>query len=197
MSSLLNLHNSLHYKLTSNPTQPNTTDYISIKIPWHSSSSLLSPSSYKELLVPNFHDRQHPYTQHLISFFTNINSSLVDTGELICEELPTDLCSFSIASSGKRCLLENCASTDGTTELQCKTSEVVVDGMSAWIETEQCIHACGVDRNSIGISSDSLLDPQFTAQLCSLACYQNCPNIIDLYFNLVSAEGKITHDFIH
>ncbi|RVW56611.1 hypothetical protein CK203_075145 [Vitis vinifera] len=115
-------------------------------------------------------------------------------GELICEELPTDLCSFSIASSGKRCLLEKCASTDGTTELQCKTSEVVVDGMSAWIETEQCIHACGVDRNSIGISSDSLLDPQFTAQLCSLACYQNCPNIIDLYFNLASAEGGFLPD---
>ncbi|KAK3003380.1 hypothetical protein RJ639_018132 [Escallonia herrerae] len=42
-------------------------------------------------------------------------------GEIICEELPARMCSYSISSSGKRCFLENYASTDGTTEFQCKT----------------------------------------------------------------------------
>lgn len=119
---------------------------------------------------------------------------MADAGELVCEELPTDLCSFSVASSGKRCLLEKWTSADGAVELQCKTSEVVVEGMSSWIETEACIHACGVDKNSIGISSDSLLDPHFTAHLCSPPCFDNCPNILDLYFNLASAEGGFLPD---
>lgn len=110
-------------------------------------------------------------------------------GEIICEDLPKNLCAFSIASSGKRCLLENYALKDGTMEYQCRTSEVVVERMAEWIETDECVQACGVDRNSVGISSDSLLESQFTAKLCSPACYQNCPNIVDLYFNLAAGEG--------
>ncbi|GMP85654.1 hypothetical protein CsSME_00038725 [Camellia sinensis var. sinensis] len=111
-------------------------------------------------------------------------------GEVICEDLPTNVCSFSIASSGKRCLLENYATKDGKVEYQCRTSEVVVERMAEYIETDQCVSACGVDRSSVGISSDSLLEPQFTAKLCCPNCYQNCPNIVDLYFNLAAGEGK-------
>ncbi|XP_008811495.2 uncharacterized protein LOC103722643 [Phoenix dactylifera] len=77
----------------------------------------------------------------------------------------------------------------GATEYQCRTSDVVVHRMSAWIETDECVRACGVDRNSVGISSDSLLEPQFTEKLCSPACHRNCPNIVDLYFNLAAGEG--------
>ncbi|KAJ7961323.1 PAR1 protein [Quillaja saponaria] len=111
-------------------------------------------------------------------------------GELICEELPKDVCAFSIASSGKRCLLETAKNEeDGSVEYQCRTSEVVVERMADYIETDQCVKACGVDRNSVGISSDSLLEPQFTSKLCSPACYQKCPNIVDLYFNLAAGEG--------
>ncbi|KAH9701546.1 PAR1 protein [Citrus sinensis] len=110
-------------------------------------------------------------------------------GGIICEQLPKQLCSYSVSSSGKRCLLENFASSDGTVTYQCKTSEVIVDVVHDWIETEECTNACGVDRKSVGISSDSLLQPQFTAKLCSDACYQNCPNIVDLYFNLALGEG--------
>ncbi|CAI9778733.1 unnamed protein product [Fraxinus pennsylvanica] len=110
-------------------------------------------------------------------------------GVLVCEELPVGLCSFSIASSGKRCLLETYTSNYGTMRFQCKTSEVVALSLHDYIEADECVSACGVDRKSVGISSDSLLDPQFTAKLCSPQCYQNCPNIVDLYYNLALGEG--------
>ncbi|KAL6987701.1 hypothetical protein U1Q18_013450 [Sarracenia purpurea var. burkii] len=116
-------------------------------------------------------------------------------GEVICEELPKDVCSFSIASSGKRCLLENYAEEDGNeVRYQCRTSEVVVERMAEHIETDACVSACGVDRTTVGISSDTLLEPQFTGKLCSPNCYQNCPNIVDLYFNLAAGEGVFLPD---
>ncbi|CAA3022807.1 Hypothetical predicted protein [Olea europaea subsp. europaea] len=115
-------------------------------------------------------------------------------GELICEELPVGLCSFSIAASGKRCLLETYASNDGTMGFQCKTSEVVAINLHDYIEADECVDACGVDRKSVGISSDTLLDSQFTAKLCSPQCYQNCPNIVDLYYNLALGEGAFLSD---
>lgn len=108
----------------------------------------------------------------------------------MCEDLPKDVCAFSIASSGKRCLLETSEGKEGNVEYQCRTSEVVVERMSEYIETDKCVKACGVDRKSVGISSDCLLEPQFMAKLCSPACYQNCANIVDLYFNLAAGEGK-------
>lgn len=111
------------------------------------------------------------------------------TGNIICEDLPKDACAFSISSGGKRCLIETSAGKDGTVEYQCRTSEVTVERIKDWVETDDCVRACGVDRNSVGISSDSLMEPQFTAKLCSPACYQDCPNIIDLYFNLAAGEG--------
>ncbi|XP_050226503.1 uncharacterized protein LOC126676360 [Mercurialis annua] len=115
-------------------------------------------------------------------------------GELICEDLPQDVCAFSIATSGKRCLLETNAKADGKVEYQCRTSEVVVERMADYIESDECINACGVDRNSVGISSDALLEPLFTANLCSTACYNQCPNIVDLYFNLAAGEGAFLPD---
>ncbi|OVA17719.1 PAR1 [Macleaya cordata] len=114
--------------------------------------------------------------------------------QIVCENLRKNTCAFAIASSGKRCLIENYASKDGKTEYQCRTSEVVVEGMTDWIESDECVRACGVDRNSVGISSDSLLEPQFASKLCSPSCYQNCPNIVDLYFNLAAGEGVFLPD---
>ncbi|KAE9461049.1 hypothetical protein C3L33_07042, partial [Rhododendron williamsianum] len=110
-------------------------------------------------------------------------------GEIICEELSVGMCSFSVASSGKRCVLETTASSEGNGAFQCKTSEVVAMTVREWIESDACIGACGVDRYSIGISSDSLLEPQFTAKLCSPACFHNCPNIVNLYYNVALGEG--------
>ncbi|KAK3003377.1 hypothetical protein RJ639_018129 [Escallonia herrerae] len=66
--------------------------------------------------------------------------------------------------------------------------------MAEVIESDECVNACGVDRKAVGISSDSLLEPQFTAKLCSRACYQNCPNIVDLYYNLAMGEGVFLPD---
>ncbi|CAK9164263.1 unnamed protein product [Ilex paraguariensis] len=112
-------------------------------------------------------------------------------GEIICEELGVGMCSFSVASSGKRCLLETYEANDGSMGLQCKTSEVVAENKREWIESDECINACGAERKSVGISSDSLLDPKFTSKLCSRPCYQNCPNIVDLYYSLALGEGDI------
>ncbi|XP_041027070.1 uncharacterized protein LOC121267290 [Juglans microcarpa x Juglans regia] len=115
--------------------------------------------------------------------------------ELVCENLPNNVCAFSISSSGKRCLLETSVAGDhGKVEYQCKTSEVLVNGITEYIETDKCVEACGVDRNTIGISSDALLDPKATAKLCSPYCYQMCPNIVDLYFNLAAGEGGYLPD---
>ncbi|XP_047335419.1 uncharacterized protein LOC124938942 [Impatiens glandulifera] len=115
-------------------------------------------------------------------------------GEIICETLPVDVCAFSVASSGKRCLLENFKNGDGQMEFQCSSSEVVVPMMAEHIETQSCIAACGVDRKTVGISSDALLEPQFTSMLCSKDCFYNCPNIVDLYFNLAAGEGVFLPD---
>ncbi|KAI7729694.1 hypothetical protein M8C21_000982 [Ambrosia artemisiifolia] len=109
--------------------------------------------------------------------------------EIICEELPIGLCTLSIASSGKRCLLENNVKDNGNMEYQCKTSEIIVKGMNEWIESDECLNACGLHRKTVGISSDSLIEPHFIARLCSDSCYKNCPNIVDLYHNLAIGEG--------
>ncbi|XP_022746776.1 uncharacterized protein LOC111296643 [Durio zibethinus] len=132
---------------------------------------------------------KYPFFLFLSSLF--LHASLA---EIVCEDLPKGVCAFSIASSGKRCLLETAVEKDGNVEYQCRTSEVVVERMAEYIETDECVRACGVDRNSIGISSDSLLEPQLTAKLCAPACSQNCPNIVDLYFNLAAGEGVFLPD---
>ncbi|KAJ6315044.1 hypothetical protein OIU78_018514 [Salix suchowensis] len=110
-------------------------------------------------------------------------------GELICEQLPVDLCSYSIATSGQRCLLENFKEIDGTVKYQCKTSEIFVDTFNGWIESDECVSSCGLHRETVGVSSDNLLEPQFLARLCSDECYQACPNIVDLYSNMALGEG--------
>lgn len=114
--------------------------------------------------------------------------------EIECESLPKNVCAFSIASSGKRCLLETYTTKDGSLEYLCKTSDVVVEKMADYIETDRCVKACGVDRNAVGISSDALLEPEFASKLCSPACYQKCPNIVDLYYNLAAGEGAYLPD---
>jgi hypothetical protein len=61
--------------------------------------------------------------------------------------------------------------------------------MNELIETEECMNACGVERMTVGMSTDSLAERGFTNKLCSPRCYNNCPNIVDLYFNLAAGEG--------
>lgn len=133
---------------------------------------------------------QTPPDERCIIIYMRVSVCLCFIGTLICENLPQELCAFSISSKGKRCLLENYAGANGKVGYQCRTSDVDVGRMSNYIEKEDCVKACGADRKAVGISSDSLMEPQFTAKLCSPNCFQNCPNIIDLYFNLAAGEGN-------
>eukprot|EP01018_Ginkgo_biloba_P016568 Gb_38851 [translate_table: standard] len=61
--------------------------------------------------------------------------------------------------------------------------------MMEWIESEECLEACSLERMSVGVSSDALLESHFTKKLCSPQCQNNCPNIVDLYLNLAAGEG--------
>lgn len=111
---------------------------------------------------------------------------------MICEKLPREVCSFAISSTSNRCILESSTNQMiGEIEYQCKTSDVKVKRMSDYIENDQCVDSCGVERHTVGISSDSLLDSKFTSKICSASCYENCPNIVDLYFNLAAGEGTL------
>ncbi|XP_019179697.1 PREDICTED: uncharacterized protein LOC109174910 [Ipomoea nil] len=115
--------------------------------------------------------------------------------DIICENLPINACAFSVSSIGKRCVLENSIKDNGKVEYECKTSEVAVGtSMAENLETDNCVKACGVGRKTVGMSSDGLLDPTFTAKLCSPKCYNNCPNIVDLYFSMAAAEGAYLPD---
>ncbi|KAK4409780.1 hypothetical protein Sango_0051000 [Sesamum angolense] len=91
--------------------------------------------------------------------------------------------------SGKRCVLENYKNAQGKTDNTCKTLEVLVEKLPGYIEIDQYVNACGVHCEFKRISSEAFLSSEFTAHLCSPACYQNCPNIVDLFFNLVVDEG--------
>lgn len=106
-----------------------------------------------------------------------------------CEDLDQDMCAFAVSSVGKRCVLEKHVKRSGQEAYTCRTSEIEADKIKNWIETDECIKACGLDRKSYGISSDSLLDSRFTEKLCSPQCHDSCPNVVDLFFNLAAGEG--------
>ncbi|KZV46939.1 hypothetical protein F511_06181 [Dorcoceras hygrometricum] len=106
-------------------------------------------------------------------------------GNVECENLEKDACSFAVSSSGKRCVLEK----SGGDVFMCHTSDIEAENYRNRIETDECIKSCGLDRNVLGISSDSLLDSHFALKLCSDGCYLKCPNVVDLHFNLAAGEG--------
>lgn len=113
----------------------------------------------------------------------------VHSAFLTCEELPAEVCAFSVSSTGNRCVLEKALMLDGTLQFQCQSSVVVAEKLAEWIESEECINACGLERMAVGMSTDSLLEPEFSGKLCSSECRNNCPNIVDLYVNLAAGEG--------
>lgn len=108
----------------------------------------------------------------------------------MCENLDHESCAFAVSSSGKRCVLEKQVKRSGEEAYTCRRSGIEAGGLRDYIETDQCIKSCGVDRRTLGIASDALLEPRFTYQLCSSKCYGSCPNIVDLYFNLAAGEGN-------
>lgn len=113
--------------------------------------------SLRVYLVVNFRTLDHKLDRTPIIKNMYLTILLFFLGDILCEHLPTTVCSFAIASSGKRCLLEN--------GYQCKTLEVVAKRMAPYIEIDTCVSACGLNRNSVGISSDKFLEPQFLAKL--------------------------------
>ncbi|KAL5142404.1 hypothetical protein HKD37_09G025590 [Glycine soja] len=123
-----------------------------------------------------------------LAFLVTIQGTLGETLE--CENLSHDTCAFAVSSEGKRCVLEKRVKRTGEEAYTCRTSEIEVEKqIKGHIESDECIKACGLDRKSFGISSDSLMERGFTQNLCSPQCYQSCPNIVDLYFNLAAGEG--------
>jgi len=110
-------------------------------------------------------------------------------GGIVCEKLPVEVCAFSMSSSGARCVLEKSILGDDNVQYECQTSDVIAENINELIETEECMNACGVERMTVGISTDTLAERGFTNKLCAQRCYNNCPNIIDLYFNLAAGEG--------
>ncbi|XP_028802045.1 uncharacterized protein LOC114761108 [Neltuma alba] len=110
-------------------------------------------------------------------------------GGVECEGLGKEKCSFAVSSAGKRCVLEKIVKRSGMEAYICRSSEIEADKLMDHIESDQCVEACGLDRMSLGISSDSLIDSNFTKKLCSTECYHNCPNVVDLYSKLAEVEG--------
>lgn len=106
-----------------------------------------------------------------------------------CENLEKTQCAFAVSSSGKRCVLEKQVKRSGNEAFTCRTSKIEADNLHNIVETEECVKGCGLDRNTFGISSDSLLDTTFTRKLCSSRCYNQCPNVVDLFFNIAAGEG--------
>lgn len=86
-------------------------------------------------------------------------------------------------------MLEKRIKRSGEEGYTCRASDIEAEKLKDWIESDHCINACGVDRKALGISSDSLMESRFTQKLCSSPCHHNCPNIVDLYFNLAAGEG--------
>lgn len=111
-------------------------------------------------------------------------------GDIACENLDHGSCAFAVSSTGKRCVLEKQVRRSGEEAYTCRSSEIEADNLKDHIETDECIAACGLDRKTLGVSSDSLLESRFTQKLCSSGCYENCPNIVDLYFSLAAGEGN-------
>ncbi|KAH0452493.1 hypothetical protein IEQ34_019792 [Dendrobium chrysotoxum] len=129
------------------------------------------------------------YDKFPIELFSQVNAGRPD---VTCEKLDRDTCAFAVSSSGYRCVLEKHLRGDSRAEkYSCRSSGVEAAGrFSGWIETDECVKACGLNRKTLGISSDSLLDQQFMRQLCSPECYRGCPNVVELYFNLAAGEGN-------
>ncbi|BBN11425.1 hypothetical protein MPTK1_5g11780 [Marchantia polymorpha subsp. ruderalis] len=108
---------------------------------------------------------------------------------LECEDLSIEDCAFAVSSTGARCVLEKSTLQNGETSAECQTSIIMAEKPLEWIETDECIKSCGLERVSYGLSTDALMEKGFTAKLCSAECQNNCPNIVDLYIKLAAGEG--------
>jgi hypothetical protein len=110
-------------------------------------------------------------------------------GQLACEDLSADVCAFAVSSAGRRCVLER--TPDGAQ--RCQTSASAVG-----VETEACVRACGVDRAVLGLPIASAMaegDRRSFSALCSSACRDVCPDVVDLYATVAAAEGACIAEY--
>lgn len=177
-------------KISSNQTSSNTLshhdfqlelkDYTNIDL---RSCSLIPIRSRYYYLI---------YSTRRFNILTRHHLCTLIAGEITCEKLNQEVCAFAVSSSGNRCVLEKRVKirTGGQERYVCMTSEIEAnEQLKNTIETDFCIESCGLDRKTVGISSDSLLDSSFQNKLCSTDCAESCPNVYDLYFNLAAGEG--------
>ncbi|KAG6548918.1 hypothetical protein Mapa_009681 [Marchantia paleacea] len=112
---------------------------------------------------------------------------------LRCHMLPAEECAFAVDSSGKRCVLMEYNDAAVSIVRSCETSDISVgdDSPTEYIETEQCVRACGVQKMTIGFArSTNLPTDQFMLKLCSWECKHNCPNLVDLYNTVAMVVGR-------
>ncbi|TVU19632.1 hypothetical protein EJB05_35793, partial [Eragrostis curvula] len=112
--------------------------------------------------------------------------------DLVCEELPAEVCAFAVSSGGARCVLER--TPEGTP--RCQTSAVRVRAhaqLSGWLESDVCVRACGADRAVLGLPVVGDAAAEDVRALCSAACRDGCPNVFDLYATLAAGEGASSY----
>ncbi|XP_057867203.1 uncharacterized protein LOC131074584 isoform X2 [Cryptomeria japonica] len=130
-----------------------------------------------------------------LALFSLRSVMVMGEGGVECEKLPVEMCAFSVSSSGARCVLEKKytfvpSTHESSVEYQCQSSGVMAEKMMEWIESEECLQSCGLQRMSVGMSTDDLSAySDFTSKLCSDKCQNSCPNIVNLYLNLAAGEG--------
>ncbi|KAG6555128.1 hypothetical protein Mapa_003163 [Marchantia paleacea] len=120
-----------------------------------------------------------------------------------CELLPKEECAFAIGQRGFRCLLETSVGLDGSVFHHCQTSEIEWATEAedlrrelrsirsvGHIESDECLEACGLDRLTVGISTDGLQTGAFKEKICSDDCQRNCPQVINLYNIIYAEEGE-------
>ena len=71
-----------------------------------------------------------------------------------------------------------------------QTSKIVTDSFHSWIEDNKCIQACGLNRMSVGLSSDFLGEHELQRSICGNSCLEECLNVVEIFTNLASGEGK-------
>ncbi|MCO5600135.1 hypothetical protein L7F22_054243 [Adiantum nelumboides] len=82
-----------------------------------------------------------------------------------------------------------CVGLDST-NMDMQKSKVSANEFLEWVETDDCMHSCGIDRQTVGILSDALVEKGFVKALCFAECQQGYPNVVDLFEKLAAGEGS-------
>lgn len=114
--------------------------------------------------------------------------------QLECSMLPAEECAFAVSYTGNRCVLDKALRSDHYT---CETSNVKAgeDSPVEYVESNECVQACGVDRMTVGFSTDELTSHAFITKMCSRQCRNNCANLVDIYSNIIAGEGLTLSEF--